>query len=42
MKESYKQTDPSDTGTMDKLDRLDKLLKDPEVEAALLEKLNEE
>jgi len=42
MKESYKQTDPSNTGTMDKLDRLDKLLKDPEVEAALLEKLNEE
>lgn len=42
MKESYKQTDPEDTETMGKLDQLDDLLEDPEVKAALLEKLGEE
>ncbi len=41
MKESYKQTDPEDTGTQEKIDTLDELLDDPEVKAALLEKLGE-
>ena len=42
MKESYKQTDPEDTDTQEKLDTLDELLDDPEVKTALLEKLGEE
>jgi integrase/recombinase XerD len=42
MKESYKQTDPEDTDTQEKIDTLDNLLDDPEVKAALLEKLGEE
>ena len=42
MKESYKQTDPEDTDTQEKLDTLDDLLEDPEVKTALLEKLGEE
>jgi len=41
MKESYKQTDPEDTDTQEKLDTLDTLLDDPEVKTALLEKLGE-
>lgn len=42
MKESYKQTDPEDTDTQEKLDTLDDLLDDPQVKAALLEKLGGE
>jgi len=42
MKESYKQTDPEDTDTQEKLDTLDDLLDDPKVKTALLEKLGEE
>jgi len=41
MKESYKQTDPEDTDTQEKLDTLDEILDDPEVKTALLEKLGE-
>ncbi|MFB6228928.1 MAG: tyrosine-type recombinase/integrase [Halobacteriales archaeon] len=39
VKESYKQTDPEDTDTQEKLDTLDDLLEDPEVKDALLEKV---
>lgn len=42
MKESYKQADPDDDETMDKIDQLDDLLDDPEVKTALLEKLQNE
>jgi len=42
MKQSYKQTDPEDTDTQEKLDTLDDLLDDPEVKTALLEKLGAE
>lgn len=42
VKESYKQADPEDAETMDKLDALDEILDDPEVKTALLEKLGEE
>jgi len=41
LKESYKQADPTDSETMEKLDMLDSLLDDPEVKTALLEKLDE-
>lgn len=41
VKESYKQTAPEDNETMDKIDELDTLLDDPEVKAALLERMNE-
>ena len=39
MKHSYRETDPGDAETMEKIDTLDELLADPEVKAALLEKL---
>lgn len=39
--ESSKQTDSEDPDTQGKLDMLDDLLEDPDVKAALLEKLNE-
>jgi hypothetical protein len=42
MKETYKQTDPEDTDTQEKVDALDELLEDPDVKAALIEKLSEE
>jgi len=42
VKESYKQVDPEDTDTQEKLDTLDEILDDPEVKSALLEKLGEE
>lgn len=42
VKQDYRDTDPEDTGTQDKIDTLDELLDDPEVKAALLKKLNEE
>lgn len=41
VKESYKQTDPGDTETQEKVDALDELLDDPKVKAALLDKLGE-
>jgi integrase/recombinase XerD len=41
MKESYKKTDPEDSDTQEKIDQLDDLLDDPDVKAALLEKLQE-
>lgn len=41
MKDAYRETDPEDTETMEKVDQLDELLDDPEVKAALLEKLQE-
>ena len=42
MKDSYKQVDPDDSEKMDKMDALDELLEDPEVQAALLEKMGDE
>ncbi|WP_136689979.1 site-specific integrase [Halorhabdus amylolytica] len=42
MTESYKQTDPDDTETMDKIDTLDELLDDPEIKQMLYERMNEE
>lgn len=39
MKRSYKETEPGDTETMEKIDALDDLLNDTEVKAALLEEL---
>lgn len=42
MKQDYRETDPSDDETMEKLDALDELMADPEVKAALLEKLADE
>jgi integrase len=42
VKQDYRDTDPEDTDTLEKLDTLDDLLEDPEVKAALLEKLGEE
>lgn len=42
MKDSYKQVDPDNTETMGKMDVLDELLEDPEVQAALLEKMGDE
>jgi integrase len=42
MKQSYRETPPGDTDTMEKLDTLDELLEDPEVRAALVEKIGAE
>jgi len=42
VKDSYREADPSDDETMDKVDKVDELLSDPDVKAALLEKLSEE
>jgi integrase len=42
MKDSYREADPEDSDTMQKIDQLDDLLEDPDVKAALLEKLAEE
>ena len=42
VKGSYKDTDPEDSDTQEKIDQLDGLLDDPDVKAALLEKLNDE
>jgi len=40
VKRDYRETDPEDEDTVEKLDTLDELLDDPEVKAALLEKLD--
>jgi len=40
MKQSYKETDPTDAETMKKLDALNELLKDPEVMEVLKERLD--
>jgi len=40
-KESYKQVDPEDTDTQEKIEQVDALLDDPEVKALLAEKLQE-
>lgn len=42
VKQSYAEMDPEDSDTQDKLHRLDDLLDDPEVKAALLDKLADE
>lgn len=42
MKESYKKTDPDDRETQEKIETLDELLDDPEVKAALVERMNDE
>jgi integrase len=42
MNESYKQTDPDDTDTQEKIDAVNELLDDPEVKAALLKQMDEE
>lgn len=39
IKKSYRDADPSDSDTLEKLDVLDELLNDPEVKKALLEKI---
>lgn len=39
-KDSYKQVDPEDTESQDKIEQVDALLDDPEVKALLAEKLN--
>lgn len=41
VKADYRDTDPEDTDTQEKIDTLDDLLDDPEVKAALLEKFGE-
>lgn len=41
MKQEYRDTDPDDTDKQEKIDALDELLDDPDVKAALLEKINE-
>lgn len=41
MKQDYRETDPSDTDTMDKLDQLDTLLDDPEIKQFLYKRLDE-
>jgi len=41
VKQSFRETDPDDTETMEKIDALDELLDDPEVKAALLEKIDQ-
>ena len=40
VKHSYRETNPGDAETMEKIDMLDELLTDPEVKAALLEKID--
>lgn len=42
LKEDYRDTDPKDADTMDKIDALDELLEDPDVKAVLFDKLSEE
>lgn len=42
VKHSYRETTPEDTETMDKIDTLDGLLKDPDVKQALLERVDGE
>ena len=42
VRESNKQTDPDDTETQAKIEKLDELLDDTDVKAALLDKLAEE
>lgn len=42
VKLDYRDTDPEDTDTQEKIDTLDDLLDDPEVKAALLKKFGEE
>jgi flavoprotein len=39
MKKSYREVDPEDTETMEKLDQLNELLKDPEIREMLKEKM---
>lgn len=41
VKQDYRETDPSDTDTMDKLEQLDTLLDDPEIKQLLHERLDE-
>lgn len=41
MKQDYRETDRSDTDTLDKLDQLDTLLDDPEIQQLLHERLDE-
>lgn len=41
VKESYKETDPTDTEVQEKVDMVDELLDDPEVKQILLENLDE-
>jgi len=41
MKQDYRETDQSESDTMDKLDQLDTLLDDPEIKQLLHERLDE-
>jgi len=40
LKESYKQVDPEDQSTQEKIDAIDDLLDDPEVKQALLDRMD--
>jgi integrase len=42
VKDSYRDVNPEETDTMEKVDTIDELLSDPDVKAALIEKLSEE
>lgn len=42
MKDSYREVDPEDMDTQEKVDAIDDLLDDPEVKSVLLEKIGEE
>lgn len=39
VKQDYAETDSDDTGTQEKIDTIDDLLDDPDVKAALLERM---
>lgn len=41
IKQDYRGTDPEDTETMEKLDKMDEILDDPEVKALIAEKMSE-
>lgn len=41
VKHDYRQTDPQDSGTMDKLGQLDKLLEDPEIKQLIHDRLDD-
>jgi hypothetical protein len=42
VKQDYRETDPADTDTMDKLDQLDNLLDDPEIKQLIHERIDDE
>jgi hypothetical protein len=42
LKQTYRETDPEDTETMEKVDQLDELLNDPEIRQLIHERLDDE